>query len=328
MLFPGFYGNAAVRDTLSAAWKAGRLPHALLLQGEDGLGKHTLASLLAQAAVCTAPREQAPCGACPACIRCRAGSHPDIAVAQGSGKTGAVSIEEVRRLRLWAAKKPGEAKRRVILFPHMEKMLPAAQNALLKILEEPPADVLFLLTTVSASAVLPTIQSRTQLLSLSPLSGEELFVAAREQAPKADPTRIRSLIPSCAGNLGKLLHLLSEKEGESAEETAEKLTMALLSPGESELMALSSLFIKDRARFREILLQLQWIARDACALRLHAPVLFGSPAAAALSETLTRERLIQLPDLLETTLRYLDQNCNLTLLVTWFCARLRTAAGR
>ena len=153
-------------------------------------------------------------------------------------------------------------------------------------------------------------------------------MAAQEQAPKADPTRIRSLIPSCAGNLGKLLHLLSEKEGESAEETAEKLTMALLSPGESELMALSSLFIKDRARFREILLQLQWIARDACALRLHAPVLFGSPAAAALSETLTRERLIQLPDLLETTLRYLDQNCNLTLLVTWFCARLRTAAGR
>ena len=62
--------------------------------------------------------------------------------------------------------------------------------------------------------------------------------------------------------------------------------------------------------------------------RRRAEIQGCSCAAAALSETLTRERLIQLPDLLETTLRYLDQNCNLTLLVTWFCARLRTAAGR
>lgn len=105
MQFPGFYGNLAVRESLSAAFQAGRLPHAILLQGEDGLGKSVLAQLLARALVCTAGPEKAPCGVCPACRRALAGSHPDIAIAQASTKSGGISIEEVRRLRLWAAPK-------------------------------------------------------------------------------------------------------------------------------------------------------------------------------------------------------------------------------
>ena len=88
MQFEGFAGNAALKTALSAAFSRRRLPHTLLLQGEAGLGKRTLAQILARAAVCTCEdRDLAPCGVCPACIRAKAGSHPDIRIVTGSGKS-------------------------------------------------------------------------------------------------------------------------------------------------------------------------------------------------------------------------------------------------
>lgn len=328
MQFPGFYGNLAVRDSLSAAFQAGRLPHAILLQGEDGLGKSVLAQLLARALVCTAGPEKAPCGVCPACRRALAGSHPDIAIAQASTKSGGISIEEVRRLRLWAAQKPSEAPGRVVLFFHMEKMQPPAQNALLKILEEPPLGVHFLLTCSSAASVLSTIQSRAQILTLSPLSPDDLRQAAKEQHAGEDVEKVERLLPLCGGNLGKLSQLLTEKAGQSAREQAEKLLMAMLAPREADLMEATVPFLKEKARFREIVLQMQWLARDACALRMGASSLSGSPVSQALSQSLTRERLMALPDFLEETVQNVDQNGNMNLLLTWFCARLRALAGQ
>ena len=90
MRFPGFVGNKELKQLLSSMFAQGRLPHAMILQGEDGLGKHTLAEIIAAAAVCTAGPEEAPCGVCPGCIQAAAGSHPDIHRAQGTGASRSV----------------------------------------------------------------------------------------------------------------------------------------------------------------------------------------------------------------------------------------------
>ena len=91
MQFENFVGNAALKSALSEAFSRRRLPHAILLQGEAGLGKKTLAVLLARAAVCRSEnRGMVPCGVCPSCIRALAGSHPDIRIVQGSGASGAI----------------------------------------------------------------------------------------------------------------------------------------------------------------------------------------------------------------------------------------------
>ena len=169
MQFEGFAGNAALKTALSAAFSRRRLPHTLLLQGEAGLGKRTLAQILARAAVCTCEnRDLAPCGVCPACIRAKAGSHPDIRIVTGSGKSNTISVASVDEVIRDAYKKPEEADIKVYCIFAENPMPEITQNKLLKVIEEPPTGALFIFTVLSADALLPTIRSRAQIFTVRP----------------------------------------------------------------------------------------------------------------------------------------------------------------
>lgn len=154
----------SVRQTLENAFSEGRLPHALLFEGPPAQTL-LLSKTVAQALVCEDPAVR-PCGQCPACRKAAAGSHPDIAVAGGSGGSRSFHKEEIAALRRDAFVRPNEAPCRVFILAGAEQMSIQAQNALLKLLEEPPATVQFLLTSENASALLPTVVSRVQRLSL------------------------------------------------------------------------------------------------------------------------------------------------------------------
>ena len=154
----------SVRQTLENAFSEGRLPHALLFEGPPAQTL-LLSKPLRRRLVCEDPAVR-PCGQCPACRKAAAGSHPDIAVAGGSGGSRSFHKEEIAALRRDAFVRPNEAPCRVFILAGAEQMSIQAQNALLKLLEEPPATVQFLLTSENASALLPTVVSRVQRLSL------------------------------------------------------------------------------------------------------------------------------------------------------------------
>lgn len=145
---------------------ADRLSHAYLITGPAGAGKQEVAAALAGALVCTGVDK--PCGACSHCKKAAAGIHPDVIMLTPEDGKRDILVDQVRRLRADVYIRPNEAPRKVYCISPAGAMNPSAQNALLKVLEDGPAYAAFLLLSETAGALLPTIRSRCEELSLTP----------------------------------------------------------------------------------------------------------------------------------------------------------------
>ena len=329
MQFDGFAGNAQVKEQLSLAFEEHRLPHAIILEGAAGCGKHTLANYLARASVCVGQGEK-PCGVCPGCVKANAGSHPDIYLAEGTGAARSFHVETIRFIRSDAYIKPNEAPNKVYLLIGADTMSEQAQNALLKILEEPPAQVFFILTCVSAASLLPTVRSRAQLFTLDTVSEREAIAATAPKCPQATEQQLADAAKTCGGNIGQMIATLNGGDLTVAMELASKIAVAVAAPNEAPLLQLTAPCIKEKDLFRAVLGRLLLIFRDASVLRAgNDTTLSGDKESAAeLSGSITRDRLLALIGIVTATQRNLEQNANSALLVTTFCAKLRGAAGR
>ena len=146
-------GNARLRSALAAAFASDRLSHCYLLAGPEGSGKHTLARILAAAMECTAGGKR-PCGVCLQCRKVLDNVHPDVITVDDPAKK-TVTVELIRNARADVYIKPNEGRRKVYVIPRAMDMNPAAQNALLKVIEEPPDYAAFLLLTDAAERLLP-----------------------------------------------------------------------------------------------------------------------------------------------------------------------------
>jgi DNA polymerase-3 subunit delta' len=160
--------HAAACDRLSAAVAAGRLPHGLLLQGPAGVGKDRFASALAAAVTCTGrgARLEA-CGQCPECHLSRAGTHPDVHWVRPLEDKKSVGVDQVREVCDQLAMTSMRRGYRVAIVAPADRMTHAAQNALLKTLEEPAPRTLIVLVTSRPSALLATLRSRCQRIEVA-----------------------------------------------------------------------------------------------------------------------------------------------------------------
>ena len=138
------------------------MPNTVIIESAEGAA---LAERLASAAVCVAPDGQKPCGQCPHCKKAKASTHPDIAQIRGSGASGAIKVEAARDLRADAYIQPNDSDRKVYIIHWAQGSTEQAANALLKLLEEPPAYAVFILVCASAASLLPTVRSRGVLIS-------------------------------------------------------------------------------------------------------------------------------------------------------------------
>lgn len=151
-----------------------RARHAYLITGPQGVGRRTLAVRMAQALNCSQPTEPAiPCGECRACRLIEKAQHPDFSVIQGEDGQ-VLKVDQIRELQRTLALAPYEASYKIALLLRFEEANPNAANALLKTLEEPPRQVIMLLTASDAEALLPTIISRCEVIRLRPLNIEQV----------------------------------------------------------------------------------------------------------------------------------------------------------
>lgn len=145
-------------QTLENAMRNGRLPHAVALESTQPELLQYYAKKLSKWAVCTDNIK--PCCSCSQCRKVESGNHPDIYTAQLTGKSEVVNVDEIRKICNDAYIKPNEAKIKVYIIPNADKMQVQAQNAFLKVIEEPPQNILFILCCTSAQQLLLTIRSR------------------------------------------------------------------------------------------------------------------------------------------------------------------------
>lgn len=284
--FENFPGNREVKKDLSIAFDAGRFPHAILLEGAPGSGTDLLSGILAKAAVCLS-KAGCPCGHCAGCIKAAAGSHPDILTLNGDENPKVFPVEVIREIRSGASILPNEAPRKVYRLLGVQNMAEPAQNALLKVLEEPPENVLFLLTATSAAALLPTIRSRVQIFTLEdgtpPEEGrKEAAAIARAVAAPGEAELLFCTAP-----------LLRDRNRLRA------------------VLAQMVLLFRDASVLR--------VGGASC--------LSGEKSTAEyLASSLTRKSLMLLLEKTGRAQRALERNANSALLVTTLCAGLREAA--
>lgn len=206
MGFEALLGNRRLKENLTVALRRGRASHFYLISGPEGSGRHTLARLLAAALQCDDPH--APCGHCAACRKILSDLHPDfITVTDPEHKRVAVKL--VRSVRDDMFLRPNEGHRKIYLFP--QELGPEGQNALLKILEEPPSYGVYILLTDNAEKLLPTVRSRCVELKLQPLDDDLLREELHRRFPARDEASLSAAIARSGGFLGQAVALLSQE---------------------------------------------------------------------------------------------------------------------
>ena len=205
-------GNTRLQDNLAAAAAKNRFSHFYLISGPKGSGKHTLARYLAATLMCG--EETKPCGSCSACRKIAANTHPDfITVDDPEHKN--VAVKRIRDARESMIIRPNEGNRKIYQFP--QPMGIEGQNALLKILDEPPAYGVFILLSENPESLLPTVRSRCTELKLGAVDARELrpFLAAK--FPDASQEDLEGAIYRSHGYPGQAIDLLSGKEQQPPE---------------------------------------------------------------------------------------------------------------
>ena len=207
MSFDGLLGNRRIKENLSRSIASSHISHFYLISGPAGSGRHTLARLLAAAILCQGKNK--PCLSCNPCRKVMETLHPDfITVDDPEKKT--VSVDLIRQARADMYVQPNESDHKIYLFPRAQDMRVEAQNALLKILEEPPRYGVFILLTDNPERLLPTVRSRCTELSLSPLDENTLRAALKKEFPKAQEEDISAAIARSGGFLGQAREELAQ----------------------------------------------------------------------------------------------------------------------
>lgn len=248
---------------LRTAARGGRVSHAYLFAGPAGVGRYDAARAFAQLLNCERPETGDACGECRPCRLIASGQYPDVRtvdVERGlllnndpdEQKKKVISIEQVRALRREVAFPPLEGRCKVYVFVGADNMQAEAANSLLKILEEPPAQVVIILIAESTVPMLPTVVSRCQLVrfSLVPAAEIEQVLVSRH---RLDPGRARFIAALAGGQLGKAITWATSPEALEWREQALDLLERMETADPLERLDAAEAAAKDKDRLADLL---------------------------------------------------------------------------
>ncbi len=267
----------------------GNFPHGVLVECQNSNEGEEFARFIANALVCTGDKK--PCSVCSDCIKAQGKGHPDIFETDGiKGKSKNFTVDAVREIRDDAFVIPNESDKKIYILKNGHNMNEQAQNAILKILEEPPSYVYFIIVTESKSTMLETVLSRVQVYSL--LSDEGV---------------------------------ITEKEATAVK----NLVGAILNINELALMEQTAVFQKNNQFAKSVLILMTEIFRDALVKKNGFIREFRfSEETNNLCKNLTAKSLFNLISVCDELINSIDRNCNNNLLLVRMCYEFKRAIGR
>jgi DNA polymerase-3 subunit delta' len=300
MGFETLLGNDRLKDNLTSSLAKGRISHFYLISGPQGSGKHTLARLLAAAILCK--DAHAPCGKCNVCRKVMENNHPDlITVDDPEHKTVAVKLVRQAREDMYIL--PNESDHKIYLFP--QELGVEGQNALLKILEEPPKYGVFILLSTNAEQLLPTVRSRCTELALSALPEAILTRELAKDFPDASQEALTAAAVRSGGYLGQA-RILLEQGADLSPQTMQFLTAF----ADKNAMELTKLLASMEKNKRDQLLPIleSWVALLEEALVCRSGMRALHPMIKTLAAQRSSQELMQAISHLQKTIAYGQSN--------------------
>lgn len=200
-------GQEKAKRLLGRSLVSGRIPHAFLFRGPEGVGKTCFARGVAAVINCRQPLDGSACGKCPSCRKMETMNHPDYHVI--GPEKGIIKIDRIREMSRGLAYPPYESNVRVVVIEDVQTMRREAANSLLKTLEEPPPNNVLILTAESSQEVLATLLSRCQVVPFTPLGIEDTSTILMKHG--VEPVAARMLARLSEGSPGRAL-LFQDKE--------------------------------------------------------------------------------------------------------------------
>ncbi len=209
MGFNELCGNEAARKSLENAVLKDRVSNSYVFEGKNGVGKGLCAEIFAKSLVCEG--DTPPCDVCSACKKAMSYNHPDIIYLEKPKDKASIGVDEIREKILGEVYlKPYLAKRRIFIIKDGDILSAEAQNALLKVLEEPPENVTFIICVTSQDKLLSTVLSRSFTVSFSPLSFDEVYKFLSQKYGDSEDTRLIARLSQ--GSIGEAVSLMADEK--------------------------------------------------------------------------------------------------------------------
>lgn len=311
-------GHEQIKNDLRQLLAEKRLPHALLFTGIEGIGKNLTAKVLAKVLLCSG--EEKPCNICPSCRAFDAKNHPDFYYLEPEGKANNIKIEQIRQMQSQIALSPYLADKRVVIINDAETMNEAAENSLLKTLEEPTGDVVFILVTANKDLLLPTILSRCMNLYFAPLSEDEIKIILKSKyAVNEDKATVIAKLSG--GSMKRAISFLDDDNFNLCQNAMDFLSKDL---NAKDIWQISDEFsAMDKAKIKQWADFLQMIIRDLLLLQAGADdnLLYNRDKKDVLDKLIVNfslNRLFNCQNLIENLVKRLSSNADLKLMMQDF----------
>ncbi len=314
------------KEYFISALSGGYVSHAYIIEGSSGSGRHTLVKELLKAMACE--DDNAPCGKCGCCVRLDAGVCVDVYyIRAAEGKTE-LTVDLIRGIYDSVGLMPADLPFKAYVIEEGEKMNRSAQNAFLKLFEEPPENVYFFILTTDASTLLPTIRSRALTVRTERLDRAQMREALDKKGIPDDEKR-ENAIALADGSAGEAMRIYVDgAEAVKLRQIADKLIKALLSPGSDKLSFINihQKNVKKTDELCRIYALIQSALRDVTAYKTgassHTVYFTSNEEAEEYSLHISDKALMKANDVISELLSISDVPLNPALAATEFSSRL------